>query len=98
MHYSNFKLIERVEEKKRCEGLPSILSVFPNEFNKFNNSGARVQDSIYHMALNHIFFEIFAGKRQDFAISKRDVHIDFIADNHYNATYPRRLNLHISFL
>ena len=26
-----------------------ILSVFPNEFNKFSNTGARMQDSIYHM-------------------------------------------------
>ena len=32
-------------------GLPSILSPFPNEFNKFNNTGARMLDSIYHMTL-----------------------------------------------
>ena len=30
----------------RCEALPSILSVFPNKFNKFNNTGARMQDSV----------------------------------------------------
>ena len=30
-------------------GLPSILSLFHNEFNKFNNTGARKLDSIYHM-------------------------------------------------
>ena len=30
-------------------GLPSILSLFPNEFNKFNNKRARMLDSIYHM-------------------------------------------------
>ena len=29
-------------------GLPSILSLFRNEFNKFNNTGARMLDSIYH--------------------------------------------------
>ena len=29
--------------------LSSILSPFRNEFNKFNNSGALVSDSIYHM-------------------------------------------------
>ena len=28
-------------------GLPSILSLFRNEFNKFNNTGARRLDSIY---------------------------------------------------
>ena len=32
-------------------GLPSILSLFRNEFNKFNNTGARMLDSIYHMTL-----------------------------------------------
>ena len=28
---------------------PSILSFFRNEFNKFNNTRARMLDSIYHM-------------------------------------------------
>ena len=32
-------------------GLPSILSLFRNEFNKFNNTRARMLDSIYHMTL-----------------------------------------------
>ena len=30
-------------------GLPSVLSLFRNEFNKFNNTRARMLDSIYHM-------------------------------------------------
>ena len=30
-------------------GLPSILSLFHNEFNKFNNTRVRMLDSIYHM-------------------------------------------------
>ena len=30
-------------------GLPSNLSLFRNEFNKFNNTRARMLDSIYHM-------------------------------------------------
>ena len=30
-------------------GLPSILSLFRNVFNKFNNTRARMLDSIYHM-------------------------------------------------
>ena len=29
-------------------GLLSILSLFRNEFNKFNNTGARMLDSVYH--------------------------------------------------
>ena len=32
-------------------GLPSILSLFRNEFNKFNNTGMRMLDSIYQMTL-----------------------------------------------
>ena len=33
-------------------GLPSILSLFRNEFyNKFNNTRARMLDSIYHLTL-----------------------------------------------
>ena len=32
-------------------GLPSILSPFRNEFNKLNNTSARMLDSIYHMTL-----------------------------------------------
>ena len=32
-------------------GLPSILSFFRDEFNKFNNTRARMLDPIYHMTL-----------------------------------------------
>ena len=32
-------------------GLSSILSLFCNEFDKFNNTGARMLDSIYYMTL-----------------------------------------------
>ena len=39
-------LLNELGKKIRCEPLPSI-SVFPNEFNKFNNTGARMQASIY---------------------------------------------------
>ena len=30
-------------------GLPSILSLFRNKFNKFNNTRAQLLDSIFHM-------------------------------------------------
>ena len=40
-------------------GLPSILSLFRNEFNKFNNTEARMLDSIYHMTLNLLKNHIF---------------------------------------
>ena len=56
-------LLNEMGKKIRCEAMPSILSVFPNEVNKFNNTGARMQDSVYHMTY-------------DFAIRKRDVFMD----------------------
>ena len=31
-------LLNKLGEKIRCEALPSILSIFPSEFNKFNNT------------------------------------------------------------
>ena len=40
-------LLNDLGKKVRCEALPSILSVFSNDFNKFNNTGARMQDSIW---------------------------------------------------
>ena len=33
-------LLNELGQKIRCKGVPSILSVFPNKFNKFNNIGA----------------------------------------------------------
>ena len=49
-------------------GLPSILSFFRNEFNKFNNTGAGMLDSIHHMTLkvrkNHILGLILSSFKQ----------------------------------
>ena len=44
--------IKRVGENDKMRGLSSILSRVRNEFNKFNNKGARMLDSIYRMTLN----------------------------------------------
>ena len=35
----------------KMRGLPSILSLFRNELNTFNNTEARMLDSIYHKTL-----------------------------------------------
>ena len=40
-------------------GLPSILSLLRNEFNKFNNIGARMLDSIYHRTLKYLKIAFF---------------------------------------
>ena len=49
-------------------GLTSILSLFHNKFNKFNNTGARMLDSICHMTLKLLKNHIFGVKMQDFDI------------------------------
>ena len=42
-------LLNELGKRDKMRGLPSILSHFRNEFNKFNNTRARMLDSIYHM-------------------------------------------------
>ena len=49
-------LLNEFGKRDKMRGLPTILSLFRNEFNIFNNTGAQRLDSIYHMTLN--FFEI----------------------------------------
>ena len=39
-------LLNELGNNVRCEALPNILSVFPSEFNKFSNAGARMQDCL----------------------------------------------------
>ena len=51
-------LLNELGKKIRCEAVSSILSVFPNEFDKFNNTGARMQDSVNHMALKSHFISV----------------------------------------
>ena len=42
-------LLNELGKRDKMRGLPSILSLFRNEFNKFNNTRVRMLDSIYHM-------------------------------------------------
>ena len=44
-------LLHELGKRNKMRGLPSILSLFRNEFNKFNNTRARMLDSFYHMTL-----------------------------------------------
>ena len=44
-------LLKELGKRDKMRGLPSILYIFRIEFNKFNNTGARMLDSIYHMPL-----------------------------------------------
>ena len=47
-------LLNELGKRDKMRGLPSILSLFRNEFDKFNNSRARMLDSIYHMTLRFL--------------------------------------------
>ena len=44
-------LLNELRKRDKMRGLPSILSLFRNEFDKFNNTRARMLDSIHHMTL-----------------------------------------------
>ena len=42
-------LLNKLGKREKMHGLPSILSLFRNKFDKFNNTRARMFNSIYHM-------------------------------------------------
>ena len=44
-------LINELGKSDKMRGLPSILLLFRNKFNKFSNTGARMSDSRYQMTL-----------------------------------------------
>ena len=43
--------LNELRKRDKMRGLPSILSLFCNRFNKFNNTRSRMSDSIYQMTL-----------------------------------------------
>ena len=47
--YVLLNLLNEFGKRDKMRGLSSILSLFCNEFNKFNITRARMLDSIYHM-------------------------------------------------
>ena len=55
-------LLNELRKRDKMRGLPSILSLFCNEFNIFNNTRARVLDSIYHMTVRFFFKLHFSRK------------------------------------
>ena len=42
-------LFKELGKSDKMYGLPSILLLFRNSFNKFNNTGARMLDYIYYV-------------------------------------------------
>ena len=59
-------LLNKLGKRDNMRGLPSILSLFHNKFNKFNNRGAQILDSIYHMILKLLKNHTFGVKRSRF--------------------------------
>ena len=47
----SLNLFSELGKRDKMQGLPSVLSPFRKEFNKYNNTRAQMLDSIYHMTL-----------------------------------------------
>ena len=77
MFYLN--LLNELKKIDTMRGLPSFLSRFRNEFNKFNdNTGAQLLDSIYHMTLKLIKNCIFGVNTSIFSHLSRNGIMDAI--------------------
>ena len=61
-----FNLLNELGESDKMQGLPSISSLFRNEFNKFNKTRAQMLDSIYHMTLESFRNRVFGVKTSRF--------------------------------
>ena len=55
-------LLNELRKRDKMQGLPSILSLFRNECKKFNNTGARMLHSVYHMTFKNILKSYFGVK------------------------------------
>ena len=82
--YVLLNLLNEFGIRDKMRGLPSIYSLFYNELYKFNNTGARMLDSIYHMPLTLLWNLISAVKTLYFYHYIRNVGMDVI-------TYPVNL-------
>ena len=59
-------LLNKLGKSDKMWGLPSILSLFRNKFNKFNNTRAQTIDYIYLMTFNLLKNHIFGVKNSRF--------------------------------
>ena len=67
-------LLNEFRKSNKIRGLPSFLLLF----RKFNNTGARMLDSIYHMKLKLIKNHIFGMKTSRFCHLLRNFILDII--------------------
>ena len=66
-------LLNELRKRDKIRGLWSILSLFRNEFTKFNNTGAWMLDSIYHMTLRLRWYLISGVKKIRHNVSQKSV-------------------------
>ena len=60
-------------KRDQMRSLPSILSLSWNEFYKFNNTGAQMLDSVYHMTFELLKNCVFGVKTSIFCHILRNV-------------------------
>ena len=77
-------LLNELGKRDEIWGLPSILSLFHNKFNKLNNTGAWLLDSIFHMSLKILKNCIFGVKTSRFSLILGNIIMDII-------TFPKNL-------
>ena len=66
------ELIKRGGKRRdKMRGLPTILSLFRNKFNKFNNTGAGMFDSFYHMTLKLLLINTKNAKILPYILVKK---------------------------
>ena len=75
-------LLNVLRKSDKMRGLPSMLSLFRNEFNKFNNTRAGMLDSIYHMTINLLKNHIFGVKTSRFCHLLRNIIMDVITSRY----------------
>ena len=75
-------LLNELGKRDKMRGLPSILSLFRNEFNKFNNTRARMLDSIYHMTLKILKIEFWSKNVKSFPYFTQRYNVSRKSVNH----------------
>ena len=92
-------LLNELRKRDKMRGFPSILALFCNKSNKFNYTGVRILDYIYHMtskSLKHCIFwrennKILSSFTQRYNgrhyVTLLNLYIDFIA---WRYITPRR--------
>ena len=69
-------LLNELKKSDKMRGLPSILSLILNSFNKFNNTGARMLYYIYHTTIKLTKKYIFGLKTSTFCHLLRNIITD----------------------